>query len=184
MLRLLILVGFAIAMIGCASKKPPVLGNGNSNRAASTTPADDQLLPDVNFAPTSMPSDIYSAGRPDTQGGSRNISLDQRVADAADRILDRIKPRLKDASPEQLIAGLRQGPPRNDVEYEVWLQGNTLIIEELIRRGPSAKTALQNGIGDHRGLWTGSNGFGGSVSGTCAYLLKRLDPKTTDDDDQ
>lgn len=94
--------------------------------------------------------------------------------DAADRVLEKVKPRLRTATPEQLIAGLRSNRPSNDVEYLVWRDGNKLVEEELVRRGAAARDALQRHAEDERQVWTGVNGPLKTVGSICTQVLEQL----------
>ena len=126
-------------------------------------------VPDIDNTP--RPDDVFSVH---SKIGRRNDSLDHRKMDAADRVLEDVKPRLRKASPEQLIAGLRSGGPSNEVEYYVWREGNKLIEEELAGRGRAARDTLQRHAEDPRDVWTGDAGPWETVGSLCTRLLEHV----------
>ena len=157
------------AVSGCASS--PV-GRDAATAEAAGASQNGPLLPTVaDIDSTPRPDDVFSVH---SKIGRRNDSLDRRRMEAADRVLERVKPRLQGTSPEQLIAGLRSGEPSNEVEYFVWREGNLLIEQELARRGPSAKDALARHASDPREVQTGAGGPRETVGFVCNRLLSRL----------
>jgi hypothetical protein len=160
-------VSLVLAVVaGCA---PSRAGRDAASAEAAGPSHDGPLLPAVaDIDSTPSPDDMFSVH---PKIGRRNDSLDRRRMDAADRVLERVKPRLRSASPEQLIAGLRSGEPSNQVEYFVWRDGNKLIEGELLRRGRSAKDALERHAKDPREVWTGAGGPWETVGTVCTRLL-------------
>lgn len=156
---------------GCApSQSRPEFAPPAANAAADDATPLLPNVPDIDHA--ARPDDVYSEH---SKGGLRNDSLDRRLQEAANQALERVKPRLQNASPEELIAGLRSYGPHNEVEYYVWRDGNRLIEEELARRGAAARDVLRRHANDERILWTGVSGPYLTVGSLCKRLLYELE---------
>src|SRR6266516_1002735 len=91
----------ATSVLGCES---PRAGRDVTTPSVSAATEVEPMLPSVpDIDNTPRPDDVFSVH---SKIGRRNDSLDHRKMDAADRVLEDVKPRLRKASPEQLIAGL------------------------------------------------------------------------------
>lgn len=131
------------------------------------------LLPSVaDLDDSTRPGDVFVNHH--KSGERYNKSLEGRRKKRAAEVLAAVTPKLKRASPEELIAGLRseQG---NHVEYYVFRDGNKLIKDELESR-ERVRCVLQDHSKDQSPVFAGTNGpVGWSVSDTCRPLLEKLD---------